>query len=257
MRHTDLDTVRRWEAEPDRTTQLLDVRTPDEFAAGHLRGSVSAPGGQLVQATDEYVGTQGARLVVIDDDATRATMTASWLQQMNWDVWVLSGVDQMTDTEIGSGSPPVDVPAVPTSGPGDLQGALIVDLATSTEHRRGHLPGSIWAVRGRLADTAGRHPASRVVLVSPDGVLAALAHKEAAQAWPDAEVSILAGGAASYSGDLESGLDHPGTPDDVWQLPYDPGDATVAREAMEGYLIWEVDLVPQYDGDPLVEFNLA
>ena len=31
----------------------------------------------------------------------------------------------------------------------------------------------------------------------------------------------------------------------------------VAREAMEGYLVWEVALVPQYDRDPLVEFSLA
>ena len=41
---------------------LLDVRTPHEYEVGHLVGSVSAPGGQLVQATDEYVATRGARL---------------------------------------------------------------------------------------------------------------------------------------------------------------------------------------------------
>ena len=38
-----------------RTLYLLDVRSPEEYAAGHLPGSRSAPGGQLVQATDVYM----------------------------------------------------------------------------------------------------------------------------------------------------------------------------------------------------------
>ena len=257
VRRTDLARVRQWQQEPGRTTQLLDVRTPAEYEAGHLAGSVSAPGGQLVQATDEYVATQGARLVVIDDDGTRATMTASWLQQMNWDVWVLAGVDELPDLESGQPPSPVEVPSVPTCGPDALGDALVIDLATSTEHRRGHVPGAVWGVRGRLAALASEHPARRVVLTSPDGVLAALAHAEAVAAWPNADVAVLEGGAASYSGDMQAGLDIDGVPDDVWQLPYDPGDATVAREAMEGYLVWEVALVPQYDRDPLVEFSLA
>src|SRR5580658_4096293 len=71
-----------------RTTYLLDVRTPEEFATGHLPGSVSAPGGQLVQAIDRWVGTRGARVVLIDDAEVRAVMTAQWLMQMGWDVVV-------------------------------------------------------------------------------------------------------------------------------------------------------------------------
>ena len=55
-----------------------------------LPGAVSAPGGQLVQATDQYVGTLGARLVLVDPLEVRALMTASWLKQMGWeDVFVL------------------------------------------------------------------------------------------------------------------------------------------------------------------------
>src|SRR5207244_11366989 len=33
-----------------RTLYLFDVRSPEEYAAGHLAGARSAPGGQLVQA---------------------------------------------------------------------------------------------------------------------------------------------------------------------------------------------------------------
>ena len=76
-----------WVGEADRrTTYLFDVRTPAEFASGHLPGSVSAAGGQLVQAIDRWVGTRGARIVLVDDTGTRSMMTAHWLKQMGWDI---------------------------------------------------------------------------------------------------------------------------------------------------------------------------
>ena len=89
VRRIDHDQLSAWLAESDRTTYIMDVRTPEEFAAGHLREATSAPGGQLVQATDEYLVTRGARVVLADHDGIGATMTASWLIQMGWDAWVL------------------------------------------------------------------------------------------------------------------------------------------------------------------------
>ena len=82
----------RYLAESARTTYLLDVRTPEEFAAAHLQGFRSAPGGQLVQETDVTMPVRGARVVLTDDDGVRANMSASWLAQMGWDVWVLDDV---------------------------------------------------------------------------------------------------------------------------------------------------------------------
>ena len=54
-------------ADGSRTTHVLDVRDPAEYAAGHLAGSRSAPGGQLVQGTDNWVAVRGARIVLVDD----------------------------------------------------------------------------------------------------------------------------------------------------------------------------------------------
>ena len=79
----------RFVAETSRSSYLLDVRTPEEYAAGHLSGFRSAPGGQLVQETDVTAPVRGARIVLTDDDGARANMTASWLAQMGWEVWVL------------------------------------------------------------------------------------------------------------------------------------------------------------------------
>ena len=60
------------------------------------------------------------------------------------------------------------------------------------------------------------------------------------------------------SGD-DSSLEH-GTSDPTFRspqvvLPYDPGDAHVARQAMQRYLDWEVALVDQYDRDTLARFT--
>jgi len=86
---------------PGRTTYLFDVRSPEEFEAGHIPGFRNAPGGQLVQETDHHAPVRGARVVLVDDDGVRATMTGSWLAQMGWDVWVLEGVASPLFTDSG------------------------------------------------------------------------------------------------------------------------------------------------------------
>ncbi|MBV1796430.1 hypothetical protein KSF81_04810 [Siccirubricoccus sp. G192] len=78
-------------ADASRTTHVLDVRDPAEYAAGHLAGSRSAPGGQLVQGTDGWVAVRGARIVLVDDTGVRARMTGGWLRQLGgWEVFVLT-----------------------------------------------------------------------------------------------------------------------------------------------------------------------
>ncbi len=87
---------------PGRTVYRFDVRTPEEYTAGHLPGFASAPGGQLVQETDHAVPVRGARIVLVDDDGARAPMTASWLAQMGWEVYVLAPVDAALFSEAGA-----------------------------------------------------------------------------------------------------------------------------------------------------------
>ena len=78
-------------AESTRTLYRFDVRSPEEYEAGHPRGFVGAPGGQLVQEIDAFAPVRGGRIVLADDLGVRADMTASWLAQMAWDVYVLDG----------------------------------------------------------------------------------------------------------------------------------------------------------------------
>jgi rhodanese-related sulfurtransferase len=78
-------------ADRARTLYRLDVRTAEEYAAGHIAGFRHYPGGQLVQETDMAAPVRGARILLADDLGSRADMTASWLAQMGWEVLVLDG----------------------------------------------------------------------------------------------------------------------------------------------------------------------
>ncbi|VIO70755.1 Thiosulfate sulfurtransferase GlpE [Bradyrhizobium ivorense] len=79
------------ERETQRTLYRFDVRDADEYAAGHLAGFRHYAGGQLVQEIDMAAPVRGARIVLTDDKGIRADMTASWLAQMGWEVYVRDG----------------------------------------------------------------------------------------------------------------------------------------------------------------------
>lgn len=79
------------EADRARTLYRFDVREAEEYAAGHLPGFRHYPGGQLVQEVDMAAPVRGARILLTDDRSVRADMTASWLAQMGWEVYVLDG----------------------------------------------------------------------------------------------------------------------------------------------------------------------
>src|SRR5437588_6030381 len=150
----------------EQNAYVLDVRTKDEYAAGHVAGAVWAPGGQAVQATDEYVAVRAGSIVLTCDGFARATLTAAWLRRMRFpDVAVLSGgLPAWTEAggAIESGHPAAlpfgyeaardAVEAVP---PGDVGDALVVDVDQSDAYARGHVPGAAWICRSRLESRIG------------------------------------------------------------------------------------------------------
>jgi rhodanese-related sulfurtransferase len=250
-----------------RTLYLFDVRSPEEYAAGHLPGARSAPGGQLVQATDVYMNTRNARIVLVDDDGVRAAMTGHWLRQMGWpEIYVLDGGVAGRGLVTGSESAPVpelQAANLPTISAAELNArldrgeAVVVDLARSLGYEAGHIPGAWFGVRARLADSLKNVPkAAMLVLASPDGVLARLAAAEL-EASGYAEIRVLDGGteawrAAGYAlaGGREAMAD---TPNDCWRRPYDPYAGEGARQR---YLDWETGLVGQIEREGDVGFRI-
>jgi rhodanese-related sulfurtransferase len=248
-------------ADGSRTTQLLDVRDPEEYLAGHLAGSRMAPGGQLVQATDHWVAVRGARIVLVDDTTVRARMTGGWLRQLGgWEVFFLTdGLDGPLETGPWVAECPEAAAITPaTATPAELAPALaagtaqVVQLSRSLEFREAHPPGALWGVRTRLA-ALPLAPDMRVIVLAPDDAMARLALPELL-ALGHASVAILPGGLAAWqAAGLPVEANRRDPPDtaciDAYLRPYDRNDGVEA--AMREYLSWEIDLVHEVarDGD--------
>lgn len=104
VRHIGANEMSALAAQTHRTLYRFDVRDAEEYTAGHLPGFRHYPGGQLVQETDMAAPVRGARILLTDDKSVRADMTASWLAQMGWEVYVLEGG---YDDALEVGPPPV------------------------------------------------------------------------------------------------------------------------------------------------------
>lgn len=244
-------------------TYLVDVRTPGEYEAGHLVGAMHAPGGQLVQATDKYLVVQNARLILVDDDGVRASITGGWLRRMGWtQVHVLAM--ETCGAPCVHGPEPKSYFIDPNArtrwiharelGPLLLrQAAQVLDLDTSLEYEAGHIRGAAFVKRRSLASRLAALEAGRIVLTSSDGIAARIAAAGLEQKRP---VWVLEGGKAAaraaglpFAAGPEKMLD---PADDVWRRPLDaPGDRTAH---MKNYLSWEVGLMERLDRDRTVRF---
>ena len=269
VRTIDAAQLAAFEADPTRTLYVLDVRDPPEFRADHRPGSINAPGGQLVQATDRWVGVRGARIVLLDDTGARALMSAAWLRQMgHHDVYVVEGGLGALHAG-GRPIPPIPEFAMPTPTvdvPGLVrlldagEGTVVIDLARSVDYRDGHIPGSLWGIRTRLDALAARLAgAAHVVATSPDGRLAWLAVPEL-RGLTKGEVLALDGGTEQWHAHGRPLVkDRTVPPDeacaDCYLRPYDRNSGI--EEAMHAYLSWEIDLVNEITRDGTVRFGVG
>jgi rhodanese-related sulfurtransferase len=86
----DEDTAHAWRLDTTRTTYLLDVRTPAEFARGSLPGAIGAEGGQLLGVSHRTLAVRGARVILLDNLAgLRAKTVAHWLQRRGFEIVLL------------------------------------------------------------------------------------------------------------------------------------------------------------------------
>lgn len=262
VRVIDKSTLDTWRTDRNRTTYVLDVRDPSEFNDAHIPNSRPAPGGQLVQATDRYVGTLGARIVCVDDNGVRATMTASWLVQLGWEAVVLEpGSVEMSESGAHIPLMPA-IPSVPEIDATALAARMIqthvIDLGDSLSHRTSHIPGSRFAIRAHmpenLSDLSNDRP---IVFTSKDGAIATFAVADLMAAGFDREVMVLRGGSNAWkqaglpmTDGFENNLDESV---DVWYRPYDMDDAQ--EGAMKQYLSWEINLVEQIERDGTTNFK--
>jgi rhodanese-related sulfurtransferase len=248
---------------------LLDVRSEEEYAhIGHIPGSLSIPGGQAIQNTDDVVAVRQANIVFICDNGTRSIITAYWYKQMGFtNVYVLRGgletwLQAGNKTERGTGEElplgfsgirrqveKVDASGLKTRLETESGKILLVDVSDGKSFAGGHIPGARWLPRGRLeqriAEVVGGGPQTLIITGNDtyDPTFAARTLLELGYT----NVQVLAGGNEGWQKagyDIARGLE--GIQADDWQVHL----TEYGLEEAKRYFAWEESLVhlPEYMG---------
>jgi len=241
----------RLQQDDQRTTYLFDVRTPEEYQRGTWQDARHAPGGQLIQATDQYVATRGARLALIDGENVRAPTVAGWLKQMGWEVYVLDAAAiAPLNTPPHTLAFPLHLPHIDAAQLRTLHddGALLIDLRPSMQYRQAHIAGAQWRIRSAAThpDTSGhRH----IVLIADDARIAELYARDLPLPGSVAVYACTASTPDWQSAGLPVTRtpDHPPDSDCVDYLFFTHDRHSGNKAAAQQYLDWETNLVNQID----------
>lgn len=234
----------------EHTIFLFDVRTEEEYFEAHWPGARHAPGGQLIQATDEFLGTRQAQIVLSDDLGLRAAGTAVWLKGMGHDVFVLeadarrgaeSGIEYKSSVALAREIALCDVAQAV------LQGAHLYDASRGVDYRKAHIENAEWVSRAHLTKVDDRKRPIVVVGQSADlvsGVMQRLTELGAEDVagcvgmpleWRDAGYEVVA---TPYSPTENECID-------FLFFVHDRHDDNL--EAARQYLAWELNLLSQLD----------
>ncbi|QFR31812.1 rhodanese-like domain-containing protein [Ancylobacter sp. TS-1] len=247
-------------AEPGRTPFLFDLRNVQERADRPAPGAVPVLAGQLIQATDQYVGVRNARLVLMDDTGLRAGLAGLFLRALGYEVHVLA-----LDDEPGAGVPVVPAPQLMPPAPPPMvdprvawaragDGFPLFDLRSSSEWEERRLVCARWSMR---VDLPGPLPpgTSRVLLQGEAGVVAGAARDLAeigiTAEWLAADLDTCA--AAGWPVEaMRRPLGRDKARDRVWFV-HDRHDGNA--EASRRYLAWETGLIAQLDAEERATFG--
>jgi rhodanese-related sulfurtransferase len=247
------------------TVYLVDVRTSEEYVAGHIPGFRWFPGGQAVQRSDDVAVVKNCPVIFACDRKARGTYAASWYRQLGYQevyavdggttAWAASGraLEKGMPEEFPAGYDAargqvdlVSPQALHTSPP-----AAVIFVDTSQDFARGHVPGARWVPRGWLEFWIGDIVPAKdtpLTVTCHDGRSSALAGVTLKElGYP--QVSVLDGGMLAWQKaglPLEKGLTGVMAPptDVVLSGP----DRNFAD--MQNYLRWEEALGDKYAPQP-------
>jgi len=256
---TSLDELSAWQLQDRRTIYLFDIRDAAAHAQGYLADARPVPAGQLVQEVDHYASVNDAWIVLADENEARANITASWLAQLGWQVFVLDGLRRNDFSVSGGWSPRIpSLPAQQEVEPAELAALLaagdiqVLDFTTSANYVNAHIPGAAWlqlsALTQRGADVLP--DAARYVVTCGSSMLArySVARLEQLTGKP---VSVLKGGNAAWKAaglPVENGETRLLLPRiDRYRQPNEAADDSAA--AVQSHLRWRNGLIAQLERD--------
>ena len=89
LKKVGLKQINDFFSDKTRTTYIFDITTHSKISKCNDLNIKNVPGGQLIQATDNFIGVQNSRVILVDEgDLIRSSMTASWLKQMGYEVYI-------------------------------------------------------------------------------------------------------------------------------------------------------------------------
>jgi rhodanese-related sulfurtransferase len=266
VRHLDVPALlSMMERRRHESVYLIDVRTREEYAAGHIPGFRWFPGGQAVQRSDEVAVVKHCPIVFVCDRMARATLVASWYRQMGFDevyaveggtgAWVARGRalekgmpdERPVGYDMARGQVTLVTPAALHASPPPA----VIFVDTSQDFARGHVPGARWVPRGWLELWIGDIVPSKdtpVTVTCADGRASTLAGA-ALRELGYGHVSVLDGGMEAWRAaalPVERGLSG------VMAAPNDVVPAGPERNFadMQHYLRWEEALGQKYAPAP-------
>ncbi len=245
-----------WKNDETRSLYLCDVRTAEEFSCNGLPGAQNTPGGQFIQATDQFVGVRNARIVLYDSDGVRAITVASWLKQMGHDVAVLrEGINSTVSLPSNQIDHLLGLKPIQTSDLYQIyqdNSVTTVDIRSSMQYRKSHLPNSLWAIRPKLQEIICDSK-EKILIISDDPALTYGALLELAELNLKIRVHQLE--ETGFPEGLKTISSKSIPPDsdciDFLFFVHDRHDGN--KDAARRYLEWETGLIAHLDQD---EMNL-
>ncbi|SAK80945.1 rhodanese domain-containing protein [Caballeronia pedi] len=251
--------ARAWLDDATRTTYLLDVRTLAEYARDGLPFAQHAPGGQLVQATDQSVAVRHARLLLVDHDGIRAPVVAHWLVQLGFEAATVDAeiAARLTPREQAQAARDDDASAHPNVA----DESIVLDLRASAAHEHARPAGSHWTIRPRVFDTLrdaqATHDTPIVLFTDPNARPAARLVADDLRDAGFADVSIVASGIDGWKGAVDRAELHltPARRIDFLFFVHDRHEGNL--DAARAYLAWETGLIAQCAADELAAFRVG
>ena len=260
VQHLSAQQAQAWIDDASRTTFVLDIRSAEEFAAGTLPGASHAPGGQLLQATDQTIGVRNARILLLDDEGLRAPVIAAWLWRLGHETATVEGGIRAALQLPAQTLPSLEQQATRIA-PELLadwvasHNPRLLDVQSSTHYRNRHAADSRWTIRPWLHREIPQDDKPLLLIASDADIaeLAALDLHDAGNkhiAWAHIDDWIAAGLPTQTTPDQPSDKDSI----DYLFFVHDRHDGNL--DAARRYLEWETGLIAQCAPDELAVFRL-